>query len=114
MSEVIAQRYGSGQAVRRIEDDVLLQGLGQYTDDAAPAGQLQVAFVRSPYPYARITSVDTANAKSMPGVAAVVTGAELVAAGVKPIPGTAGFRRADGKPGVTAPRRPLAHERVRF
>ena len=114
MNETLPQRFGSGQAVRRIEDDVLLKGLGQYTDDAAPAGLLRMVFVRSPYPHARIVSVDTANAKSMPGVAAVLTGAELVAAGVKPIPGTAGFRRADGQPGVSAPRRPLAHERVRF
>src|SRR6185436_4473501 len=43
----------------------------------------------------------------------VVTGAELAAAGVKPIPGNPAFPRADG-PGATPPRRVLAHERVRF
>ncbi|UUZ76522.1 xanthine dehydrogenase family protein molybdopterin-binding subunit [Polaromonas sp. P1(28)-13] len=70
--------------------------------------------MRSPYPHARIVSVDTATALAMPGVLQVVTGADLVAAGVKPIPGSSGFARADGSPGATPPRRALAHERVRF
>lgn len=108
------QRFGSGRAVKRIEDEGLLKGLGQYTDDVAPAGQLRAVFVRSPYPHARIASIDTSNAKSMPGVLQVVTGAELVAAGVQPIPTNPAFKRADGSPAGTAPRRPLAHERVRY
>ena len=42
----------------------------------------------------------------MPGVLAVMTGAELVAAGVKPIPGSCDFKRAGGEAGATpaAPR----------
>ena len=82
----ITQRFGSGRSVQRIEDEGLLKGLGQYTDDLAPAGQLRMVFVRSPYPHARITSIDTANAAGMPGVVKVMTGAQLVAAGVKPLP----------------------------
>ena len=108
------QRFGSGRAVQRIEDDGLLKGLGQYTDDVAPAGELRLAFVRSPYPHAKIVSIDTATARGMPGVLQVVTGAELVAAGVKPIPTNPAFKRGDGTPAATAPRRPLAHERVRY
>ncbi|MDB5940751.1 MAG: putative Carbon monoxide dehydrogenase large chain [Ramlibacter sp.] len=110
----IAPRFGSGHAVKRIEDEGLLKGSGQFTDDLAPAGHLHVCFVRSPYPHAKIQSIDTSAAKAMPGVLAVVTGAELVAAGVKPIPGSPDFKRAGGAPGATPPRRPLAHERVRF
>jgi carbon-monoxide dehydrogenase large subunit len=110
----IAQRFGSGQAVRRIEDDGLLQGRGQFTDDLSPPGVLHLAFVRSPYPHARILSVDTAQARGMPGVRQVVTGAELAAAGVKPLAGPPpAFKRPDGKPSASAPRRVLAHERVR-
>ena len=108
------QRFGSGRAVQRIEDEGLLKGLGQYTDDVAPAGELRLAFVRSPYPHAKIVSIDTATARGMPGVLQVVTGAELVAAGVKPIPTNPAFKRGDGTPAATAPRRPLAHERVRY
>lgn len=109
-----AMRFGSGRAVKRIEDEGLLKGLGQYTDDIAPAGQLRAVFVRSPYPHARIVTIAKANAESMPGVVKVVTGAELVQAGVRPIPTNPAFQRADGAPAVSAPRRPLAHERVRY
>ena len=107
-------RFGSGQAVRRLEDDALLAGRGQFTDDVVPLGQLRAVFVRSPYPHASIVSVDAESARGMAGVLAVYTGADLVAAGVKPLPGTAGFKRADGGPGVTPPLHALAHERVRF
>ena len=52
-------RFGSGRSVRRIEDEGLLRGVGSYTDDVVPEGQLRLVFVRSPYPHARIVSVDT-------------------------------------------------------
>jgi len=109
-----AGRFGSGQAVRRLEDDALLAGRGRYTDDLRPAGQAQLVFQRSPYPHARIVSIDAEAARGMPGVLAVYTGADLVAAGVQPLPGVAGFKRPDGTPAASAPRRVLAHERVRF
>jgi carbon-monoxide dehydrogenase large subunit len=108
----IVTRYGSGRAVQRIEDDGLLRGTGQYTDDVAPAGHLRMVFVRSPYPHARIAKVDVANAAGMPGVVKVVTGADLVAAGVKPIPTLPGL--PDGSAVQTAARPVLAHERVRY
>lgn len=107
-------RFGSGRAVKRIEDEGLLKGVGQYTDDLAPAGQLRAVFVRSPYPHARIVSIDKANAAAMPGVVHVVTGAELVQAGVQAIPTNPAFKRGDGSPVATPPRRALAHERVRY
>jgi len=111
-------RFGSGQSVRRIEDDKLLRGLGQYTDDITSdstyAQHVRLCFVRSPYPHARIVSVDKSAALAMPGVVAVVCGADLVAAGVKPIPGSAGFPRTGGAPGATPARHILAHGRARF
>ena len=110
----IAPRFGSGHAVKRIEDEGLLKGIGQFTDDLAPAGHLHACFVRSPYPHAKIVAIDTVAAKAIAGVQGVFTGAELAAAGVKPIPGSKDFKRAGGAPGATPPRRPLAHERVRF
>ncbi|WP_399685587.1 xanthine dehydrogenase family protein molybdopterin-binding subunit [Xenophilus sp.] len=109
-----AGRFGSGQAVRRLEDDALLAGRGRYTDDLRTDGQAHLVFQRSPYPHARIVSIDAEAARGMPGVLAVHTGADLVAAGVQPLPGVAGFKRPDGAPAATAPRRVLAHERVRF
>jgi aerobic carbon-monoxide dehydrogenase large subunit len=109
-----ATRFGSGKQVKRLEDDALLVGKGQFTDDFTPAQQLRLYFVRSPYPHANIVSIDTTTALAMPGVVAIYTGAQLVAAGVKPIAPAASFTRADGSPAASAPRRALAFERVRF
>ncbi len=108
------ERFGSGQAVRRLEDDQLLAGAGRFTDDVNEPQQARLVFVRSPYPHARIVAVDTAAARAMPGVLGVFTGADLVASGVRPLPAVAGFTRADGQPAASPARRALAHERVRF
>jgi carbon-monoxide dehydrogenase large subunit len=107
-------RFGSGQAVRRVEDESLLAGTGRYTDDVTLPGQTFLSFVRSPYPHARVASVDTASAAAMPGVLRVLTGADLAGAGVKPMPGAAAFKRADGADCATPPRHVLALDRVRF
>ena len=111
---VHAGRYGSGHAVRRIEDPALVQGQGRFTDDVQPAGQLFIRFVRSPYAHGRINSIDTAAARAMPGVMAVYTGADLVAAGVKPLAPAGGFKRPDGQPMSPPPKHPLAVDVVRF
>lgn len=105
-------RFGSGQAVLRLEDEGLLQGAGRYADDFSLPGQTHLAFQRSPYPHARIVSIDTSAALGLPGVLGVYTGADLVQARVKPMPGNAGFKRADGV-AASPPRHPLAYERVR-
>ncbi|MGZ5207055.1 MAG: hypothetical protein ACXWCI_19215, partial [Caldimonas sp.] len=64
-------RFGSGQAVARVEDRALLQGLGRFTDNVAVPGQAVIAFLRSPYAHAEIVGVDAAAARAMPGVLAV-------------------------------------------
>ncbi|KQU87860.1 carbon monoxide dehydrogenase [Variovorax sp. Root318D1] len=107
-------RFGSGHAVRRLEDESLLAGQGRYTDDVTFPGQAHLVFLRSPYPHARIVSIDISAAAAMPGVLRVLTGAELAEAGVKPLPGAAGFKRADGSDCASAPRFAMAHERARF
>ena len=107
-------RFGSGQAVRRLEDESLLAGAGRYTDDVTLPDQAHLVFLRSPYPHARIVSIDTRTAAAMPGVLRVITGADLVAAGVKPMPGAAGFKRADGSDAASPPRQAMASERTRF
>ncbi len=113
-ADLQATRFGSGHAVRRIEDPMLVTGRGRFSDDVTLPGQLHLAFLRSPVAHARIKGVDVAAAKSLPGVVAIYTGAELVAAGVRPIPGPVAFRRPDGTPAATPARRGLAHERVRY
>ncbi|MEP6559129.1 MAG: molybdopterin cofactor-binding domain-containing protein, partial [Burkholderiales bacterium] len=109
-----AARFGSGRDVRRVEDEKLVSGRGHYADDLVLEGQHHLCFQRSPYAHARIVSIDAEAARGMPGVAAVYTGADLVAAGVKPLPTSADFKRADGAVCASPLRQPLAHERVRF
>ena len=70
---------GIGASVRRKEDFRFITGRGQYTDDINRPGQSYIRFVRSPHAHARIKAIDTAAAAGMPGVLAVLTGAELAA-----------------------------------
>ncbi len=107
-------KFGSGQAVERVEDAQLLQGLGQYTNDVNLPEQTRLCFVRSPYPHARIVSIDTSAAQAMPGVRLIVTGPQLKAAGVKPMPRAINFKRADGSPLAAPDRYILAAERARY
>jgi aerobic carbon-monoxide dehydrogenase large subunit len=107
-------RFGSGAAVRRVEDPALLRGEGRYTDDRALPGQTWLAFLRSDRAHARIVSIDTAPALALPGVLAAWTGADLVAAGVKPMAVAVPFKRPGGEPFSAPPKRALAHEFVRY
>ena len=113
-NESQAARYGSGKSVRRVEDDNLLTGAGIFADDVANPGEARLCFLRSPYPHARIAALDVAAARALPGVIAVITGADLVAAGVRPLPQSADFRRPDGSPTAAPPQHALADGTVRF
>ena len=68
---------GIGAAVRRKEDIRFITGKGQYTDDVTRPGGTRAVFVRSPHARAKIKSIDVSAAKTMPGVVAVLTGADL-------------------------------------
>ena len=74
-----------GERVARVEDDRLLRGLGQYTDDLVP-GALQVAVVRSPHAHARITAIEVDAVLDVEGVVAVYTYDDLTAAMAEPLP----------------------------
>jgi carbon-monoxide dehydrogenase large subunit len=66
-----------GAAIRRLEDPVLVTGMGCYTDDIQLPRMVYLALLRSPYPHAKIISINTAAARAMPGVEAVVTATDL-------------------------------------
>jgi carbon-monoxide dehydrogenase large subunit len=66
-----------GQAMRRKEDPRMITGRGNYVDDVALPGQLYMALVRSPEAHARIVSIDTSEAREMPGVEGVFTGEDV-------------------------------------
>jgi carbon-monoxide dehydrogenase large subunit len=97
----------------RLEDERMLTGRGRYVSDWALPNQAHGHFLRSDRPHARIASIDASAALAMPGVVAVITGAELAAAGLKPIPVAAPFKWRDGSEQRPASRLCLAHEVVR-
>src|ERR1700754_4904607 len=107
-------RFGAGQPVKRLEDQRLLTGKGQFIDDKPEDGALWLHVLRSPHAHAKIRSVDTKAAGEMPGVEAVFTGADLVKDDIGTLPTLAIFKRPDGKPMTVPPRRLLAHEIVRY
>jgi aerobic carbon-monoxide dehydrogenase large subunit len=112
---------GIGSTVRRKEDLRLVTGHGCYSDDFNFPGQVYGAVVRSPHAHALIRSVETAEARAMPGVLAVLTGADALADGLKRIPhlaapGTAPdivLHNRDGSPVPAAPHLVLSTDRVR-
>ena len=60
-------RFGAGQPVRRLEDQRLLTGKGQFIDDKPEEGALWLYVLRSPHAHARIVSIDTGAATEMAG-----------------------------------------------
>src|SRR5580692_5014130 len=75
-----------GKPLPRKEDERLITGKGRFTDDFNLDRQAHAVMVRSPYPHARIVSIDAAQAKAMPGVLGVFTGADCIADKIGPVP----------------------------
>ncbi len=107
-ADTIATRFGSGQSVARIEDPALVAGAGRFTDDVSVPGQACLVCLRSPYAHARIVSIDASAAKAMPGVIAVISGADLVAAGARPLASQPVFPGPGGAPAPQTPRHAIA------
>ena len=68
-----------GSSVKRVEDKRILTGNGRYVAGVTVPGMVHAAFLRSPFPPARILSGDASAARDVPGVLAVYTGADLAA-----------------------------------
>src|SRR3712207_3299208 len=79
---------GIGAAVRRAEDVRLVRWSGCFSDDVRLPDQLHCTVVRSPHAHARIARIAVATAQDAPGVVAVLTGEDLRAEAVNPIPHT--------------------------
>src|ERR1700750_2823958 len=101
-------RFGAGQKVKRLEDQRLLTGKGQFIDDKPEDGALWLHVLRSPHAQTRLKSIDTAAALAMAGVEAVFTGADLLKDDIGTLPTLAIFKRPDGSPLAGPPRPPLA------
>jgi aerobic carbon-monoxide dehydrogenase large subunit len=107
-------RFGIGQPVTRKEDPRFLTGRGRYVADIDLVRQAQAVFVLSPHAHARIRSIDKAAAEAMPGVYAVLTGADWVADGLGTLDPEAMPEDMGGPKGHRTKRLPLAQDRVRY
>ena len=84
---------GMGHSVKRKEDPRFIRGAGEYIDDVNLPGQLWLDIVRSPYAHATIKGIDATEALKIPGVLAVITGADLEKAGLHWMPTLAGDKQ---------------------
>ena len=96
-------KFGIGQGVPRWEDPRLLRGGGRYSDDLNRPNQAYGYVLRSPHANAKILSIDTAAAKSAPGVLGVWTGEDYAASGLGNIPCAVPRQKPDGTPMFTPP-----------
>lgn len=113
-----------GKPIPRREDARLITGAGRYTDDVHLPGEAYAAFLRSPHAHARLVAIETAAAAAAPGVLAVLTAADYVTDGLRPMahapnpadaidPRLPAFAPSGDERLVTVRPYPLAHERVR-
>ncbi len=105
-------KFGIGQPVTRKEDPTLVRGEGRYTDDINLPNQAYAVMVRSSQAHGIIRSIDTEAAKAMPGVLAVLTGADMTAYGG--LKCNLPLKSRDGSPIRYTPRPALAADKVRF
>jgi 4-hydroxybenzoyl-CoA reductase alpha subunit len=89
-----------GKPLPKVDAVSRVTGQAVYADDMLPPRTLHCRILRSPHPHARILSIDTSAARRIPGVVAVITGADLpIKFGILP---------------VTQDERALEHEKVRY
>jgi aerobic carbon-monoxide dehydrogenase large subunit len=113
---------GIGAPVPRREDLRLVRGAGRYTADENLPGQVYAVMVRSPHAHARLRSVAKDEALAVPGVLAVLTGADFLADGLHPIPhkpwsahpAEIKLRNSDGGEPFTAAHYPLPADKAHF
>src|SRR5471032_808723 len=113
-SDPSLMKFGVGQPVSRMEDPTLLRGKGSYTDDQNLPGQAYAVMVRSKIAHGLLKGIDSADAAKMPGVLAIVTYADMEAAGFGTMKCAVNFPQRDGSPMKTPPRHSLAKDKVRY
>jgi carbon-monoxide dehydrogenase large subunit len=108
------QKFAIGQPVPRLEDQRLVRGQGQYTDDVSLPGQAHGVVVKSTVAHGIIKGIDTGAARALPGVLAIYTGADFAKAGYGGFTSRMPLKSRDGSP-LKAPERPaLTADKVRF
>jgi len=107
-------RSGIGDRPKRREDQRFLTGQGRYLDDLAFDGVTYAVVLRSPHAHAEIRAIDSAAAKTMPGVLALLTAADAQADGLKPLLPYVDANTVTGEPFAFMPQPLLAEGKVRY
>ena len=110
-----------GRPLPRVEDRRLVTGHGRFSDDVDRPGQAYAVMVRAPHANARIEAIGTADALALPGVIAVLTGADVAADGLGLIPHATipssppdiAIPNSDGSAHFAPPHEVIPRERVR-
>ena len=107
-------KFGTGQAIRRVEDQRFITGHGQYTCDISIDRQAYLYLFRSPFAHGPMAHLDVSEARRSPGVVAVFTSEDLTDAGVKDLPGfdMPGSLLSEPRDALEQP--PLARDRIRY
>jgi len=107
------EKFAIGQPVPRSEDPVLLRGEGHYTDDISLPGEAYAVMARSHIAHGVIRGIDTVAARTMPGVLAIYTAADLAKGGIGPLPARQVMNNRDGTPMLTPTHYALPSDKVR-
>jgi aerobic carbon-monoxide dehydrogenase large subunit len=107
-------QFALSQSVPRTEDPRLLRGQGKYVDDFVLPRMAHAVFVRSPHAHADVKSIDVRAAAQMPGVLAVLTGADWAAEGYGDFPIPMPRKRRDGSKLFQPPHPAISQGPVRF
>ena len=107
-------QYGIGQPVRRDEDPRHLKGGGRFIDDTNLPGQLHAYLLRSTHAHAAIGGKDIGAATAAPGIAAVLTGKDVIADGIGTPKMQAPHKRPGGAPLFHRAHRGLSTDFVKY
>jgi carbon-monoxide dehydrogenase large subunit len=107
-------QFGIGQPIKRFEDVRLLRGQGRFQADVRLPGQTHAVIVRSVHAHARIVGLDAAAARRASGVVAILTGDDVVRAGLGTMKMTLKRKRPDGSPMFAPPHPGLVQDRARY
>lgn len=107
-------KFGVNQSINRVEDQRLITGSGEYTDDINLPGQLYGYMLRSPIAHGKILSIDLEDAKEAPGVVDIITGAELEAANANQRPCMIPLKNSDGSNRADPGHPVMATDKVRY
>ncbi len=106
-------KFGIGQAVKRVEDKVLITGTGNFTDDVNVGEGMATHFVRSTYAHANVKHINFEEASKLPGVQLIVTQKELDDESIGEIECLDFVKNSDGSEISPTSRPPMARRVVR-